>query len=489
MLKSPHLIATTKFKNLMNGFQKRSIQPWKKRSKSWIRSHIILSIAIVFVSVFALKGIVGAINLGNPFSVKQIVISAVSESIETDDYGHTNILLIGVGGEGHDGGTLTDTMILASIDYKEGLISMLSIPRDIYVENDIVGWGTRINSVYEYVAENNDLDYDLGMQELRKEIEGITGAEINYYAKIDFSGFVEIVDALGGITINLDEDLVDPYYPTGNLTGDIYETFSMSAGEHKLDGETALKYVRSRYTTSDFDRAKRQQEVISAMKEKATSIGFLINPAKIKNTLAVLANNFETDLTLSQMLNFASLAADFNGESIISEVLSDDIWAAGGFLYPPEREAYGGAFVLIPYAGEGDFSEVHAFTNILSHYPQIINDKVSIQILNGTGESGLAGLTSFYLERYGFDVIDTENALSKDTQETRIWPVGEINEITEETMDALTTIIDAEELNEMPEEYSNALWNTDAEIMIELGSDFYQFYLSNSDLFYYEFLY
>ncbi len=364
---------------------------------------------------------------------------------------------------------------------------MLSIPRDIYVDNEMVGWGTRINSVYEYVAENNDYDYALAMNELRSEIERITGVDLHYYAKIDFEGFVDIVDAIGGITVDVEEEIYDIAYPADPGSAYLYQTFYLEAGEQELDGETALKYVRSRHTSSDFDRARRQQEVLNAVKNKALSIGFLLNPVKIKNTLSVLADNFETDLTLTEMMNFASLASDFSGDSIVSAVLSDDIWSAGGFLYPPEREYYGGAYVLIPYTGPEDFSEVHTFCDLLFHHPEVIADQVSIQILNATGVSGLAGMNYYHLTRYGFNVVDTENALNQDLATTRIFPSGESNAFTEETSEALNYLLLGEILDTAPEEY--ALWETDAELIIELGTDFYEYYTANEDLFYYEFLY
>jgi LCP family protein required for cell wall assembly len=471
----------------MNGFQKRSILPWKRSAKKWLQSHMVLSIIILILAALGIKGCVGAINLGNPFSVKQIVISAVSEAIDTDSDGHTNILLLGVGGEGHDGGTLTDTMIVASVDYKNNLVPMLSIPRDIYVENDLVGWGTRINSIYEYVAENNEEDYELGMQELLKEIENIVGIELHYYAKIDFQGFVDIVDAVGGIEITLEENFYDSYYPAAPGSGYLYETFLLPAGTQEIDGDTALKYVRSRFTTSDFDRAHRQQEVISAIKDRALSVGFLINPIRIKNTLSAISDNFETNLSISEMLNFASLATNFGGDTIIAEVLSDDIWATGGFLYPPDRELYGGAFVLVPYTE--DFSEIHTFADILFHHPEALADKVSIQILNGTGVEGLAGMNYYHLTRYGFNIVDTENSLNEDFAFTRIFPAGDLNAVTEETIDALTEIIPGYKVTETPEEYDQLVWDTDAEVIIELGADFHDYYKENEDLFYYEFLY
>lgn len=470
----------------MNGFKKKSILKVEERAEKWVRGHIVLTIVLLIFGAFFLKGVVGAFNLGNPFSVKQIVVSAVSKGIETDSESHTNILLIGVGGEGHDGENLTDTMIVASIDHKDGLVPMLSIPRDLYVENDLVGWGTRINSVYEYVAENNDDDYELGMEELIKEIEKLVGVDIHYYAKIDFNGFVDIVDAVGGIEVDVAKEIYDLTYPAPAGSGAMFQTFHLDAGVQELDGETALKYARSRHTSSDFDRAARQQQILNALKEKALSLGFLINPVKIKNTIATLADNFKTNLTLSEMLNFAGLASDFDSGSMISAVLNDDPSTVGGILYAPPREEYGGAYVLVPYAK--DFSEIHLMANLLFYHPEVYMDQISIEVINSTGASGLAGLTALHLSRLGFNVVEASNGLSKDLKESRIFPVGEKNNAMENTMKLLPLFAPAKMEKEMPEEYVNVQtageWSTEAEIILELGEDFLNFYEEHKERFY-----
>lgn len=472
----------------MNSFETRSIQTphhedrhgkKSKGVKAWIKRHIFLSLLALILGFLTLKGVVGAIANGNPFSVKQIFISAVGQEVETDAYGHTNILLVGVGGEGHDGENLTDTMIVASIDHDTNTVSMISIPRDFYVENEEVGWGTRINSIYEYVIdETNDPLY--AMDQLRGEIENIFDIELHYYAKIDFTGFVDIVDAMDGITVDVDQAIFDDAYPAPDGADYLYEPFYLEAGTQELDGETALKYVRSRHNTSDFDRARRQQQVITAIKDKAMSIGMLTSPGQIKDLYYAISSNFETDMELDEMLSLVDFAEDLTGDSILSAVISDDATAKGGFLYTPPREE-NDPYYLIPYAGEMNFVELQLFAQLFLYHPEVYAENVAIQVLNGTKEESLAGLTKMYLVRYGFNVVDYTNALDRETEDTLIISKMEGNE---DTLDLLPSLTFGEITNTVPTEYSSVNWPTEAQIIIILGQDFADFYKEHDELFY-----
>lgn len=478
----------------MDGFKRKAInvtdQKVQRGVKRWVKKHTILTLGLIIVGLIFFKGFVGAASMGNPFSLKHIVVSSVSNGVETDVQGHTNILLIGVGGEGHDGENLTDTMIIASIDKKNKLVPMLSVPRDFFVDNEVVGWGTRINGVYEYIYDDTG-DSAFAMGELIGELELITDIDIHYYAKIDFQGFEDIVDAIGGVDVSLEEDIYDPYYPAPPGLGYTQETFYLEAGDHTLDGKTALKFARSRYTTSDFDRARRQQELIDAIRQKATSVGFLLNPNKIKNTLEAVSNNFETDMTLTEMLHLASLASDFDSSSILSEVYNDEAYRTGGFLYTPERAAYGGAFVLVPFSD--DLIEMQTFANLYFYESQIFVDQVPIQVLNGTGTESVAGLTKMHLSRYGLNVVDASNAATKDVEKTQIfyYPQGEdedeeaiIYEL-DQTLEVIESLLTTGEISEPTDEYSKENWDSDgAEIVIVLGQDFLEYYNEHEERFY-----
>lgn len=468
-------------------FEKRAIrkhinkEPKWDKAERWIRGHIVLSIIALVLGVFTLKGVVGAIQAGKPFSVKQIVLSAVSQDIVSDRYGHTNILLLGIGGEGHEGVHLTDTMIVASIDHKKKLIPMLSIPRDLYVDNEYLGYGSRLNGIYELVLDKSE-DPEFAMVTLMDEIENLLDIDLHYFAMVDFNGFVEVVDAVGGIEIDLEEEFYDPFYPLPNRYSEGYDPFYLAAGEQKLDGEKALKYVRSRKTTSDFDRARRQQEVLSSLKDKATKIGFLLNPSKIKNLLSAISNNFETNLNWSEMIYLAKLGDQFEEDSVISEVLNDEAYSTGGFLYTPEREFFEGAFVLVPFAG--DNSEIQTYAQLLLYHPELYKEPTPIQVLNGTKEPDLAAMSKMYLTRYGFNVVRYGNAFTKEVEETKIFANQELDKIAEKTLDILPSLTFGKVLNEAPTGYSLENFDTEAEIIIELGEDFVEYYNDYDERFY-----
>ncbi len=444
-----------------------------------MKGHILLSIALLIGGVLMLRGVWGAAKVDNAFSLKQIVVSSVTKGLETDEKGHTNILLIGHGGIGHDGEYLTDTMIVASIDHKKDLVPMLSIPRDLFVDSEAVGWGTRINGIYEHVYEKSG-DHTMAIAALQQEIEKITGIEIHYFAQIDFSGFEAIVDAIGGIDVEVPQTIYDSTYPAKDGSGYTYDPFYIEAGPQHLDGETALKLARSRHSTSDFDRAKRQQMILNSIKNKATSLGVLLNPIKIKNVLSAVSENFKTDLSSTEMLNLAGMANEFSRDSILSTVLNDTPYEMGGFLYTPPREEYGGAFVLVPYVK--DFSEIHRFANLFFYHPDIYKNPIGLELVNGTKANGLASLAMTVLSRYGLKVDAFGNGASKTALSTQIFktnlsdtstsPIPVSKRQIEENLSILQLLIPVASEGVLPSEYSSPNWTSTTPLLIELGQDF-----------------
>lgn len=442
----------------------------EKNASNWIKHHLVLTIIALILGFLTIKGIAGAIMSGNPFSLRQIVLSAVSQNVKEDENGNTNILLLGIGGEGHDGSNLTDTIIIASIDKDNNSISMLSTPRDLYVNNLEVGWGSRINGVYQFILDKNE-DKDEAMRVLIEQIQDIYGIKIQYFAKVDFKGFVDVVDALGGVEVSPTESLIDQFYPGPDGSSQMYDPLYIKAGTQTLDGATALKYARSRETSSDFERAKRQQEIIVAMKDKALSAGFLLNPVKIKNLYSAISSNFETNMTTAEMIYLAKISEQFDRSSILQQVISDEAYKSAGFVYGPDRNLYGGAAVLIPTYG--DFTEFKDFAKLFLFNQEIFIQQTPITVLNGTSTEGLAVDVKLYLKRYGFNVVDHGNAPEKGIAQTTI-------QSDEDTYELLNDLLPGERLDQVEENPG---------IVITLGEDFLEFYTDNSAKFYASYFY
>ena len=185
--------------------------------------------------------------------------------------------------------TRTDTMIVATIDPQSKTAGMLGIPRDMYVKipnEDGSYFQERINTALEYGKLYN---YPGGAIKLAEDtIELNLGIHIDHYVIIDFSGFKEIIDDLGGIDVDVPEALYDPTYSDTEKLGD-YFPLDFSPGLQHMDGRTALGYARSRYNSSDLDRIQRQQRVIFAVMDKMTSLDVLPHAMDLWNKYSTLS--------------------------------------------------------------------------------------------------------------------------------------------------------------------------------------------------------
>ena len=395
------------------------------------------------------------------------IVFSFGKSLVTDETGKTNILLIGTGGEGHDGADLTDTLIVASIDYDNLIVPMLSIPRDFY----ILPRQERINSVYfSTLAEGKTSK--AAIQELENTVEEITGLEIQYYAKVDFGGFVDIVDALGGVDVDVENAIYDPYYPKGETI--YYETFSIDAGPQTLNGETALKYARSRKTTSDFDRAKRQQQLLFAIKEKALSLDILTNPTKIGEIYDSVDDSIETNLSLGEILELGKLAEEFQKENLYPLVINDDPTSCGGLVYTPAREFFSGASVLLPVGEEYEY--VNFFVGlVMNNIQSISNPTDEIQVLNGTKTEGLAYEGLNLLGRFCLPVVYYGNSTEKPLELSTIYYKTDEEGNPPQSLEMIQTLMPNLQTQEgIPPEYLETERRMNSTIVIELGEDYLQ---------------
>lgn len=303
-----------------------------------------------------------------------------------------NILLLGIGGGTHDGPNLTDTIILATINKKNDKVVLTSIPRDLWVPE----LTTDIKKINVSYADGEAKKKGGGLIQTKAIVSKITGQEVDYAVRIDFSGFVKAVDIIGGLDVNVDNAFDDFAYPisgkendncgftdieiqdfiaTSSSETEIQQKFScrykqlhFNKGFTHMDGETALEYVRSRHALgvegSDFSRSIRQEKVIKAFKDKLLSAQTLINPIKLLSLYDVVRGSIDTDINQSELDDFVRLSQQLTNIKIVSAVLDTgdaESNREGLLINPPASNEYDYSWVLIPRTGNGSYTEIQNY--------------------------------------------------------------------------------------------------------------------------------
>ncbi|MFA6090623.1 MAG: LCP family protein [Candidatus Gracilibacteria bacterium] len=416
-------------------------------------------------------------NFSLPFPGKVDLFQTISGT----DQNKINLLVTGIGGGDHDGADLTDTILFVSLHPESKTISLLSIPRDLYVEYPLGGRG-KINEIYMRGLRAKESQTQ-AMTDLGDKLREITGEKMDHYLNIDFDGFTKFIDLLGGVEVNIEEDLIDTEYPDNNWG---YITFSIKKGRQILDGATALKYARSRHSTSDFDRSRRQQLVIKAVKDKLFSLDVLTSPTKIKSLYYAIVSHIKTDLSMGQLASLALFGKDIPTDNILAFNLNDSCFQGlaycqrGGFLYTPLRELFGGASVLLPDGATpthlDSYVDTSKFSNIVFNYPEMFLENSEISIINSTKTPGIANTVALYLKKFGFNIPDKDSIGStKDiydkTQVFSTWDMESKIGIapTSKTLEALSLFIFAPQQMVPSNKYSKI---PSPKIEVVLGKDY-----------------
>ncbi len=342
----------------------------KKIASIAVFSAGLIMLAFLIKTVFFYKAI---------YRPKQTGAQAVKKEPKTA----YNILLLGYGGEGHDGAYLTDTMIVLHLNIKRKLATLISIPRDIWVQLPTESgqpYGAKINTVFQIERFPTTFP-DVTAQGLTKSmVTSITGLPIDNYVTVDFDGFKKSIDIIGGVNINVARAFTDKEYPVDGMEKDLcgkteadlpelekiatqspvlafpcrYETLAFSAGPQEMDAVRALKYVRSRHGDADggdFGRAARQQLFLEAVREKVVSVGFI---PKILPLMNELQDDIETDIDPALIQQFIGELSRSDSYRVNKVVLSNNDYLDFG-------RSSDGQSILMPKAGMNKWSEVHAW--------------------------------------------------------------------------------------------------------------------------------
>lgn len=403
----------------------------KKRKKALKVSAFLFIFLLTIIAVFSSQVVVSEQSSTSWFSrlpiIKQIkhLAESADRTLKNEDDDRINILLLGMGGKNHDGGYLTDTIILASVEPSTKKVALISIPRDTAVPIEDMGW-QKINHVNAYAEAENPGSGGLAISQAVSDLLEIP---IDYYFRVDFEGFVNIVNELGGLEVEVENSFDDYHYPVlGRETAEDYESrfehLHFDKGMQTMDGDLALKYARSRHGTngegSDFARGKRQQQIIVAAKSQALKFENLLKPSMLSGVISEFKDHISTNLKIWEMIKFWDMLKDLQKDSIITKVIDN---SPNGLLVDTISEE--GAYILIPRSG--DFNEIKYFVNnIFSDAPveektRVSNERATIEVRNGTWINGLASKMALDLEKYGFIVVRIGNSSRQNFQKTVIY--------------------------------------------------------------------
>ncbi len=417
-----------------NEFRTTSISSQKKQkkiiksSKSWriffkVCFSLICIIVVFLLSVWFISWFKWLFD-----NVKHAILSSVSKTIWTpmqrDQYNSVNVLILWYGWASHQWWFLTDSIMVASRNPDENNVTLFSLPRDLYVKSPVTNWYGRINAIFQQYYSRTQSVEESALWFAWKVWE-ILGLDIPYYATVDFQTFKEIVDSLWWVDVYVDQTINDQKYPADDMIN--YSPFYIEAWQQHLDGNTALKYARSRHTTSDFDRAKRQQKLIIAIKDKMLEQWLSVSTAT--QLYDQYKKYIQTNITAQEMLRTVQFLPEikwFSSFGYTSTCGDRDVtrmvpWC---FLYNPPMDQFGWMSVLLPDGANSNnisyYDEMKTFVTFLLTHRKFLTEWASVEVVNAINPSVLNShwlwrasvATKFWVKmvKYWLNVTNVANA-------------------------------------------------------------------------------
>ena len=322
---------------------------------------------------------------------------------------YMNIILLGSDKREDQATWRTDTMIVVSVDTERKVVRLLSIPRDLWV--NIPGHGNdRINTadMWGELSQAGN-----GPELVKQTIQENLGIPIHYYVRADFEGFIEIIDAVGGVDVDVECPLTD---------------IELEPGIRHMDGELALLYARSRITTNDFDRSRRQRKLLMALWGKAKTADIV---TKIPALWQAMAGTFETDMPLGQVLSLGYLGVQLKPNYIFSQSIGP--WQVQNWTTSEGYE------VLLPLDAEIQELLDAFYGPIDFDFLQRVSE-TQIQVLNGTWQEQAGRLAATNLGWMGFQVPEVSTADRQDYAESQVIVLNaeqDMAELAAQTLDLL----------------------------------------------------
>jgi LCP family protein required for cell wall assembly len=391
-----------------------------KKKKPFLK--IILSIILIPVIgggiYFVYKGYVAGKEIGFKFSASELIPKKKDPELKKDSTNkYTNVMLVGIDTRANTDLLNTDVIIVGSYNHETKDITMFSIPRDFWARPLSDGkYFTKINAAYSI---NEGRREGSGLPALESIVEEILGLEIQYHAMINFDGFIELIDSVGGVYVNVENNFTDYDYPEGRYGT---QTISFKKGPQLMDGETALKYARSRKSQSsegsDYARARRQQKVIDAFIEKLMSTETLLNPSKLMSLISSVQNNlkvseFSPD-DIEAGVNILKETREENStSSTYSFVLDPTIGNYSLIIKDPGIEKY----EIYPKEGLGKYTKINQYVDLALLYPALYSENPSIYVYDiGLGYKNSSSKTQELKQNFKYLNIRFQGTKYSDKQ-------------------------------------------------------------------------
>jgi len=404
--------------------RKPAVHGWRRGLRLTLRTSFVMLFAVLLVGGFLFaKGYIKLHKVFQGGATAAALQANVDPSLlKGEGDGRINVLLMGIGGQGHDGADLTDTLMIASIDPVNNKATLLSIPRDLWVKmpNNFFGNYQKINAAYESgkykylgvqtASSSNKKAVQAGFAGADSTIEQAMGVPIHYNVLVDFQAFQQAVDTVGGVTVNVPSQLYDPTMAWENNWNPVLA----QPGTQLFNGKKALMYVRSRETSSDFARNERQRAVMVSLKDKVFTVGTLSNPLKISSLLNAFGNNVQSDISLSDMTRLVGILKKISNTNIKSVGLGD---ASNNLITTGNMN---GISIDQPKAGLSDYSAIQAYVRSALKDGYITKENANVTVLNGTVTPGVASVEANKLKSYGYNVGTVDNAPTTDYSTTQI---------------------------------------------------------------------
>lgn len=358
-------------------------------------------------------------------------------SLKKDSSNHrTNALIVGIDTRGTRPGLQnTDTIMVISYDHITKDTVMYSIPRDMYTEIPDENWNVKINGIYNRFESK---EKGTGLEKLKETVENLTGLKMQYYAMIDVDGFKDVIDILGGVDVYVENSFTDYAFPAENGS-DVYQVVSFEKGAQTMDGETAMKYVRSRKSLdngegSDFARARRQQQVIKGIQNKVLSSETLLNPAKLLEIINSMKDKVEISEYSAEEITAAVNVLQGSPQGKVYSFVLDPAVGNGTILVRGnDTEAY----YIQPALGLGVYDDIHKFVIESLENPDLYEENPVVYVYDiGRGYTETAQATTELSDKLPFIQVIFGGVLMNNQQGSYLFG----NKATDENINSIKSV-------------------------------------------------